>query len=552
MPDTLLALPPRERETLLWRHAVGAHQRLVFLTRVNRVLEKSRDTHDLLARLARVMVPTAGDWCVVDVVGEEGRPELAAVADVEPRNVASILELRRRFPLDPATHPVCRVLRTKRPLIVRREVDRHLRAFASSREHLARLRRLSPGTFVCVPLRVGDRIVAVLSFGRAGTRAFTSADLALGRDVAARAGLAISRRRAEEALERQRREQQEILDAVPAMIWYKDRDNRVLRCNRAAADWYGRPQAEIEGKSADELFGQRGRAYREDDLAVIQSGRARLGLIEECRSPSGRRFWMRRDILPRFDERGRTAGVIIFAVDITDIHLAQESLRESERAQREFVANVSHEFRTPVAAIKGFAETLRRGGLEDVKNRGAFVRTIESHADRLDWLVSDLLDLARLGSGLIKLSKAKLPARRFLRHYVESVAPLLARKDVRVEIAAPPRLCLRADRPHLVQVLDNLVSNALKYSPRGGKIRVEARRWRGRTRLSVRDQGPGIAAAHLPRLFDRFYRVEKGDGGGSTGLGLHIVKTIVEGHGGRVWAQSEPGAGSAFHLTLPG
>jgi two-component system phosphate regulon sensor histidine kinase PhoR len=335
------------------------------------------------------------------------------------------------------------------------------------------------------------------------------------------------------------------------MIWYKDADNRVLRCNRAAAEWYGKPQSAIEGRSAYELFPARAEKYRFDDLAVIKSGKARRGLIEECVSPLGKRSWVRRDILPRVNKHGKTIGVIIFAVDITAIKRAEHSLRDSERSQRDFVANVSHEFRTPVAAIKGFAETLRRGAIDDKRSRLGFVRTIESHADRLDWLVHDLLELSRLGSGMVSFAFEKLSAREFLSSFADGVAPILERRELRLAVDAAKGLRMSADRPHLVQVFDNLLSNAFRYSPKGGVIRLEARPDGRRCRLTVRDQGPGIAPEHLPRLFDRFYRVEKGDGGGNSGLGLHIVKTIVEGQGGKVWAESAPGKGAAFHVSLP-
>ena len=369
----------------------------------------------------------------------------------------------------------------------------------------------------------------------------------LGRQI----GAFLERKRAAADLELRRREQQMILDAVPAMIWYKDAKNVVLRCNLAAARWFGRPAEQIEGRSAFELFPDRGAEYHRDDLSVIRTGKPKLGLVEECVSPGGARCWVRRDIIPNRDHRGRCTGVVVFAVDVTEIKRAEATLRESERAQRDFVANVSHEFRTPVAAIKGFAETLRRGGLEDKKNRLGFVRTIESHADRLDWLVQDLINLSRLGSGMVKLKKLPLQIKPFLEDYLASVASVVDRRGVHTVVDAAPDLVALADRPHLVQVLDNLLSNALKHSPKGSKIRLEGRMDQRKIRVTVRDEGTGIPVEHLPRLFDRFYRVDKGDGGGSTGLGLHIVKTIVEAQGGKVWVESEIGRGSAFHLTLP-
>lgn len=422
------------------------------------------------------------------------------------------------------------------------------------RRRLAKVCRSAGGRRMCAmafPILAHGRVLGVLEFvgEDVETPPARREDLLaiLGRQI----GLFLERRRAGTVLERQRLEQELILDSVPAMIWFKDDANRVLRVNRAAAEWYGKPRSEIEGRLADELFPKRAGEYRKDDLAVIASGRPRLGLIEQTVSPRGRRCWLRRDLVPWSDPDDGAHGVVVFAVDITEIKRAEQVLRESEQAQRDFVANVSHEFRTPVSAIKGFAETLRRGGLEDTQNRLGFVRTIESHADRLDWLVQDLLDLARLGSGMVQLKSEPIPVREFFESQLAATACVIRRRRARVEVDADARLRARGDRAHLTQVLDNLLGNALKYSPQGSLIRLEGRADKDRVRLTVRDHGMGIAAEHLPRLFDRFYRVAKGDGGGSTGLGLHIVKTIVEASKGRVWVESRPGRGSAFHVSLP-
>src|SRR6185312_6272259 len=196
----------------------------------------------------------------------------------------------------------------------------------------------------------------------------------------------------ERALHREREELQLVLDAVPALIWYKDLDNRILRCNKAVARSLGLETAEVEGRLVDELYPGEAHKYRADDREVIASGRPKLGIVETIETTTGRR-WFETDKFPKRDESGRVVGIFVFSQDITERRRVEELRRRSERLQREFVAHVSHEFRTPVSAIKGFAETLRKGGLLDKKNRGAFVRIIERHADRLGWLIEDLLAL---------------------------------------------------------------------------------------------------------------------------------------------------------------
>ena len=360
-----------------------------------------------------------------------------------------------------------------------------------------------------------------------------------------------TRRRAEDLLARQRREQQTILDSVRAMIWYKDAENRILRCNKAAAQSMGLRVEDVIGRRTEELYPDEAAAYHADDLEVIRSGQPKLGIMEPLGVFDGAKRWIQTDKIPYRDAEGRVVGVIVFSMDVTERKLAEDVLRESEATQREFVANVSHEFRTPVAAIKGFAETLRRGGLSDTKNRERFVKIIENHANRLQWLVEDLLTLSSLESGADKLKPEPIALRSFVSEYLGSVDALARKAGVSLSHRIPRTTRVLADQGFFLQVVDNLVGNAIKYNGRGGWVRVEAVRRGAFVHLTVRDNGIGIPPASVPRIFDRFYRVNKGAASGATGLGLHIVRKIVEAHGGRIWVESRLGRGSAFHLLVP-
>ncbi len=342
-----------------------------------------------------------------------------------------------------------------------------------------------------------------------------------------------------------------IFDAVPAMIWYKDTQNRILRCNRAAATAIGMSVAELEGRSVSDLYPDEAKKYYADDLEVIRTGRPKFGIIEQLPVASGEKRWVQTDKLPHFDESGKVVGVVVFRVDITERKRMEDVLRESERAQREFVANVSHEFRTPVAAIRGFAETLRRGGLRDAKNRLRFVKIIERHAQRLGGLIENLLTLSTIESGMIKLEPVEIELKGLVDEYVDSIGSLIRRKELRVRVLVKPSTKIVADEAMVLQVLENLFGNAMKFQRTGGSIELLARPEGALVRVTVRDDGPGISSKDLPRVFDRFYKGAGRSAFGSTGLGLHIVKKIVEAHGGRVWAESRLGEGSSFHFTLP-
>ncbi|MDE2489668.1 MAG: PAS domain-containing protein [Elusimicrobia bacterium] len=243
----------------------------------------------------------------------------------------------------------------------------------------------------------------------------------------------------------------------------------------------------------------------------------------------------------------RPAGALVVLHDIT-------RLRRLEAVRRDFVANVGHELRTPLASIKGFAETLREGALNDKEHAPEFVRTIETHADRLSKLVDDLLDLSAIESGHRAPRLEPVALGPLCAEVARELAPQAEAAGVTVRVAPmeglPPA---RADREHLRQIVANLVDNALKYNERGGSVEVSGEDLGGRVRLTVRDTGVGIPEGDLPRVFERFYRVDKARSreAGGTGLGLSIVKHLTEAQGGEVSVESRQPGGSAFRVTLP-
>jgi signal transduction histidine kinase len=230
-------------------------------------------------------------------------------------------------------------------------------------------------------------------------------------------------------------------------------------------------------------------------------------------------------------------------------------LRATERMRTDFVSNVSHELRTPLTAIKGLVETLRDGAVDDREVRDRFLATMEDETDRLIRLVNDLLVLSKADSQALKLKREPLDVRDLVERSVHKLAPQLEEKGIVVEVGVSdgPQLVL-ADADRIEQVLVNLLDNAIKYSPEGGRITVAIDEGGAEmVSVAVRDEGVGIPAGDLPRVFERFYRVDRArarDGGGS-GLGLSIAKAIVEAHGGDITLRSEEGQGTTVRFTLP-
>jgi two-component system, OmpR family, phosphate regulon sensor histidine kinase PhoR len=235
------------------------------------------------------------------------------------------------------------------------------------------------------------------------------------------------------------------------------------------------------------------------------------------------------------------------------IHDATESVRYQD-LRKEFVANVSHELRTPLTAIKGFAETLREGAMHDPVRGPQYLATIEKHADQLTNLVTDLLDLSRLDDHPGIPGASVMDVGPVIRRTVDVLLPVAAKKQQTIHVEIDPVIPPMTGSPdYLERAVANLTENAIKYTPHGGRVGVRAFVRDSTLRVEVSDNGIGIPAGDLPRIFERFYRVDRSrsrDMGG-TGLGLSIVKHVADAHGGSVEVDSTPGEGSTFAIVLP-
>jgi two-component system phosphate regulon sensor histidine kinase PhoR len=247
------------------------------------------------------------------------------------------------------------------------------------------------------------------------------------------------------------------------------------------------------------------------------------------------------------DQLGKPMGMILVVHDLT-------RLKHLESTRKDFVANVSHELRTPLSMIKGYVETLLDGAKDDPQVAGRFLQTIRKHADRLNYLIEDLLTISRLESGRTALNIERFGLRDLVTEVCEDLTARASEKSMVLDNLVPEEVEARADAERIQQVLFNLIDNAIKYGRPHGRVGISARRLEEKAMLevAVADDGPGIPPEALNRIFERFYRVDRGRSReqGGTGLGLAIVKHIVQSHGGEVRAESRPGEGATFRFTL--
>ena len=247
---------------------------------------------------------------------------------------------------------------------------------------------------------------------------------------------------------------------------------------------------------------------------------------------------------------GDTLGAVVVLHDITE-------LRKLERVRRDFVANVSHEFKTPLTAIQGFSETLLGGAIDDPQNRERFLGIILEHSRRLARLTDDLLKLSSMDADRLELEIRRVSVSELIESCLETTQHRAAEKEIEVDLAQPGQIAdlpdIAGDRRRLAEILQNLLDNATQYTLKGGRITVSTEARDADVVFTVSDTGIGIPKSDQSRIFERFYRVDaaRSREAGGTGLGLAIAKHLVEVHGGRIWVDSEIGQGSQFHFSVP-
>jgi two-component system phosphate regulon sensor histidine kinase PhoR len=349
----------------------------------------------------------------------------------------------------------------------------------------------------------------------------------------------------------QRNEYEAVLSSMVEGVIAVDMAEHILSINAAAIKMVGDRNTSLKGRNILE-------AIRNRDVYQIVTDALAAGDYRE------------RDILLRQEEEkiihmqciplcnagNERIGTLIVLHDVTQI-------RNLDTVRREFVANVSHEIKTPLTTIKGFVETLLQGSVETAEEREKFLGIIKRHTDRLGAIIEDLLSLARLEQQEIGEEQKEIDVQdhfepRLIKDVIDTALQVIKskadRKKIVLALSCDPKIQVKMDGTLMEQAIINLLDNAVNYSPMESRVSIKVASGNEDLCIHIKDQGPGIPSQHLSRLFERFYRVDKARSRklGGTGLGLAIVKHICQVHGGKVTVESEPGKGSTFTIRLPG
>jgi PAS domain S-box-containing protein len=583
-----------------------AERRSRFLAEASRVLTSSLDASSTLQTLARLAVPEIADWCGVHVVEPGGAIQCVAIAHADPAVEAAGRDLVAHYPPRATSkYGVSAVLRTGRSLLRGEIPDEVLAAFARTPEELATLRGLALRSVMIVPLVARGRTLGAISFLTAGSgRRYDDDDLRFAEDLAARAALAVDNARLYADAEDRRREAEVIADlarrintsldadsVLPAAadaaraltacdvsriaLWDEGQTALVYRYSVGArSDTTGLRMVKGRGLAGEVLAS--GRPARSADIAadprlpldvrafVEAEGSIAVLVVPITRQDRvqgliycGRR---RREPFTDRDEAValRVAEHAAIALRNAELfRLEQHARAEAEAANRgkdEFLAVLSHELRTPLQAMLGWLRLLRTGRLDTAAEARA-LETIERNTRAQTKIIGDLLDVSGILAGKLRVEPRPMDLAAAVEGAVQSARATAEAKNVRVVSDLERReMMVDGDADRLDQVMANLLSNALKFTPAGGTVEVRLRRHEGQARLTVADTGIGITPEVLPHIFDRFRQADSSTTRthGGLGLGLALVRYLVEAHGGSVGADSAGlGRGSSFTVSLP-
>jgi PAS domain S-box-containing protein len=551
-------------------------EQATFLSEASARLARSLDYEETLKAIAALAVPAVADWCAVDIVNAAGEIGRLAVAHIDPAKVELGRIVQERYPEDPQSpYGVYQVLRTGAPVMMSDIPDELLVQSARDPEHLRILRELGLRSYICVPMIGEARTLGVLTFVTEGERRYTEADLGFAEQIAVRAALAIANARAYEEARRLGHELKlaqervtQLVESVPGVVWeaWGQPDAAMQRIDFVSGyvetmlgysveEWLRTPNFWLTIVHPDD---------REQAARVAAAAFAsRQPHTNQFRwiAKDGRVLWVEARATVIHDASGNPVGMRGVTFDITErkqvLAREQAARQEIERASRlkdEFLAVLSHELRTPLNAVLGYAHLLGSGALAPGRTKHA-LEAIERNAQAQSRLVESLLDLSRVMAGKLELNLEQVNLARVVDSAVDVIRPEAEAKRITLEVAPPPRdVTLVGDGSRLQQVFWNLLTNAVKFTPVGGRVGIRCLEEDARVRVLVTDTGQGISADFLPYVFDRFSQADSHKRHATTGLGLGLalVREMVQAHGGSVAAESPgDGHGSTFTVTLP-
>jgi PAS domain S-box-containing protein len=417
-------------------------------------------------------------------------------------------------------------------------------------QRITRIVSMNLLTGVGLPLIAHEHVIGLIFIFRTYRSVFSANDRALLQSFADQAAIAVQNAQLYTQVKREKQRLDALLDSSPDGILILKPDKTIERCNPAFKRLWGGETDQIQGKHHGEIVNwlnkDQGISLEEAEAGGWPlTAHATLYVEGDVQRLDSTPLAVGITYAPLVSPEGNLVNIIATARDITHF-------REAEELKGTFISVISHELKTPVALIKGYVGTLRR---DDVSWNSDVVQdsleVIEEEADRLTDLIEDLLDASRLQAGGLKLNLIDLALEPFIEKIIARFETQSSKHKFLVDFPLEFPIVM-ADQDRLSQVISNLLSNSIKYSPEGGHIRISGQVRSEQIIVCVQDEGPGIAPGDIPHVFDRFYRSESASKTTKgAGLGLYLTRAIIEAHGGRIWVDPRPGDGARICFSLP-
>jgi hypothetical protein len=582
-----------------------------FLAEASRILATTLQPEDTIKQLAQLVVPQLADWCIIQVVDDQGEIRPVELTHSDPRKVELAWRVASRWPVPSVDGSAAAAIRTGESTLVAHIEPFMLTARAVDEEHLATLQSLDLRSAITVPLKARGRKLGALTLLTAESRrVYTTTDLRFAEEIASWAALAIDNaqlnretenaravaERSREFLQILARVSDDLASSLDPDAALKQLASRLVgtladycvtySCDGTTIQRLGLAHRDASKQALVEALCEAGPPTLHDKWgagAVIRNGEAILTedismTLLEASAQNDRHLRAVRSLSPRsamvvpLRARGRTLGAIALVTDVSsqrrydqdDLKLARElasraallvdnarlyaHARAAIRARDDMIAVVSHDLRSPLQSISSAATLLEFESQGGPANRS--LEAIRLATAQMDRLLQDLLDLSLIDAGQLTVTKELTDPGTLVDEARTMFEPLAGEKSVRLDCRVETHLPrIRIDRNRMQQALANLLGNALKFVPAGGTIELSARRDGDAVRIAVSDTGPGIAEDDIAKVFDRFWRADRRKERG-IGLGLTVAQGIVHAHGGQIGVESRTGEGSTFYILL--
>jgi PAS domain S-box-containing protein len=531
-----------------------------FLAKVSKLLASTLDYQETLANIARLAVPQLADWFIVDLVDEHGQIELIEVDHRDPGKAQWARELRKKYPVDPgAPTGAPNVVRTGQAELYAEITDDMLIASARDEEELAITRQIGFTSVMIVPLIARGKTLGAVTFVAAESgRRYNTAYVALAEEVGRRVGVALDNAILYRQVQQSRDQLDVILRGIADGITVQDVNGTVIYANDIAAHLSGFPSAEVmlsmppatlmQALSRFVMKDEAGLPFTFEQLPgrrALQGEKNVQAIVQYYDTVTGQTLWSLVKAEPLFNEHGGVQFAVNVFVDLTE-------RKELELRKDEFISMASHELKTPVTSLKGFTQVLYRR----FKKRGeeeplSFLARMDGQLNKLTKLINDLLDLSKIQTGKLTVQEEAFDLADVVGDIVDTLQATSQTHQLALEETTHVEVF--GDKDRIEQVLINLLTNAIKYSPQADRVIIRVSAEHEQALVSVQDFGIGIAEANQQKIFERFYQVtdpmERTFPG--LGIGLFISNEIIKQHYGRMWVVSSKGEGATFYFTLP-